>query len=175
MGPWTFAWICCLQLPYHPRKNGTHRTSFCSTGEHIPTETQRQNRNVFQFGYATAQIANPSPREPSSRLQLYICEPARPLQSSPGPSRPEMPKKSRKCLPGLPAPGPQKISKKSRNTPKTLFGRFPETLRRLAGLSRDFFGDFLGPGDIFETLSAFRARSCKGRAGSQLYIANRNY
>ena len=24
MGPWTFAWICCLQLPCHPCKNGTH-------------------------------------------------------------------------------------------------------------------------------------------------------
>ena len=26
MGPWTFAWICGLQLPYHPCKNGTHST-----------------------------------------------------------------------------------------------------------------------------------------------------
>ena len=26
MGPWTFAWICCAQLPYHPCKNGTHTT-----------------------------------------------------------------------------------------------------------------------------------------------------
>ena len=32
MGPWTFAWICCPQLPYHPCKNGTHSTSFYSTG-----------------------------------------------------------------------------------------------------------------------------------------------
>ena len=57
------------------------------------------------------------------------------LQTSLGPSGPEMPKKSRKCLSGPPAPGPQQVSKKSRNTPKTLSRHFPETLRRLAGLS----------------------------------------
>ena len=28
------AWICCLQLPYHLCKNGTHSTSFCSTRGH---------------------------------------------------------------------------------------------------------------------------------------------
>ena len=32
-----------------------------------------------------------------------------------------------------PGPGPQKVSKKSRNTPKTLSRHFPETLRRLPG------------------------------------------
>ena len=38
MGPWTFAWICCPQLPYHhPCKNGTHSTCFYSTGGHGPT------------------------------------------------------------------------------------------------------------------------------------------
>ena len=26
MGPWTFAWICCPQLPHYPYKNGTHNT-----------------------------------------------------------------------------------------------------------------------------------------------------
>ena len=30
MGPWTFAWICCSQLPCHTCKNGTHSTSFDS-------------------------------------------------------------------------------------------------------------------------------------------------
>ena len=37
MGPWTFAWICCPQLPYHPCKNRTHSTCFCSTGGHTPS------------------------------------------------------------------------------------------------------------------------------------------
>ena len=36
MVPWTFAWICCLQLPYHPRKNMTHNTCFYSTGGQTP-------------------------------------------------------------------------------------------------------------------------------------------
>ena len=36
MGPWTLAWICCPQLPYHPCKNRTHSTCFYSTGGHTP-------------------------------------------------------------------------------------------------------------------------------------------
>ena len=36
MGLWTFAWICCPQLPHHPYKNGTHSTCFYSTGGHTP-------------------------------------------------------------------------------------------------------------------------------------------
>ena len=32
MGPWTFAQICCPQLPYHPNKNGTHSTCFTAQG-----------------------------------------------------------------------------------------------------------------------------------------------
>ena len=36
MGSWTFAWICCPQLPYHPCKNGMHSTCFYSTGGHTP-------------------------------------------------------------------------------------------------------------------------------------------
>ena len=35
-GPWTFARICCPQLPHHRRKNGTHSTCFYSTGGHAP-------------------------------------------------------------------------------------------------------------------------------------------
>ena len=30
-GPWTFAWICCPQLPCHPCKNRTLSTSSCNT------------------------------------------------------------------------------------------------------------------------------------------------
>ena len=32
MGPWTFGWICCSQLPYHPVKNRMHSTSFTAQG-----------------------------------------------------------------------------------------------------------------------------------------------
>ena len=32
MGPWTFAWIRCPQLPYHPCKNRTHSTCFTAQG-----------------------------------------------------------------------------------------------------------------------------------------------
>ena len=39
---------------------------------------------------------------------LKSWEPARPLQRSPGPFGPKMPKKSRKCLQVPPAPGPQR-------------------------------------------------------------------
>ena len=76
-------------------------------------------------------------------------------------------KTSRKCLPGPPAPGPQTVSKKSQNTPKTLSRHFPETLRRLPALSPRLFRDFLGvpgpeaPGDIFETFLGFRARRAR--------------
>ena len=30
------SWICFPQLPYHPCKDGTHSTCFCSTGGHSP-------------------------------------------------------------------------------------------------------------------------------------------
>ena len=36
MAPWAAAWICCLQLPYHTCKNGTHSTYFYSTGGLTP-------------------------------------------------------------------------------------------------------------------------------------------
>ena len=95
-------------------------------------------------------------------------EPARPLQRSFGPSGPEMQKESRKCLPGPPAPEPQKVSKKSRGQSR----KSPESLR-LQSVWRVFLecsGTFLetfwgagapAPGDIFETLSAFRARRAR--------------
>ena len=76
---------------------------------------------------------------------------------------------------GASSPGPQKVSKKSWNPPKTLSRYFPETLRRLAGLFgvpgpeafskhfRDFFGISgpEAPGDL-----------CKGQAGSQKWQGN---
>ena len=31
-GPWTFAWICCPQLPYHPRKTGRTAHVFTAQG-----------------------------------------------------------------------------------------------------------------------------------------------
>ena len=42
--PRKFAWICCLQLPYHPcKKNGTHGTSFCNTRGHTLLLQRRDN------------------------------------------------------------------------------------------------------------------------------------
>ena len=46
---WTFAWICCSQLPYHPCKNGTHSTCFYSTGGHTPILTQKKKKPVLQL------------------------------------------------------------------------------------------------------------------------------
>ena len=83
-------------------------------------------------------------------------------------------KKSRKCLPGPPARGPEKVSKKSRRQS----GKSPQSLRKVSG---ECFPDFL------ETFSGFQARGpekhfrdfvgmsgpenprdpCKGRAGSR--------
>ena len=39
-GPWTFAWICCPQLPYHPCKSGTHSTCFYGTRGHTPIKVE---------------------------------------------------------------------------------------------------------------------------------------
>ena len=96
---------------------------------------------------------------------IFRWEPARPLQRSLNPSGPEMPKKSRNCLSGPPAPGPPKSLQK---VPRTLQKHSPHTFWRLSGdlpdCPRDFFETFwgpgpLGPGDIFETFLAFLARS----------------
>ena len=44
MAPWTFARICCPQLPDHRCKNGTHSTCFYSTGGHAPNPPQSCDR-----------------------------------------------------------------------------------------------------------------------------------
>ena len=85
-------------------------------------------------------------------------EPARPLQRSLVPSGPEMPKKSRKCLPGPPGPGPQKNFQKvlehtKKHSPDTF-----RRLRRFPRLSPRLCGDFLGsqgrrPRETFSRLS----------------------
>ena len=68
-------------------------------------------------------------------------EPARPLQRSLGPSWPEMPKKSRDVS-RHPAPGtPESLQRVPEHSKNTFTRHFPETLRRLAGLSRDFCPD----------------------------------
>ena len=43
MGPCTFAWICCLQLPHHRGKTGTHSTCFYSTGGQTPRNGPTRN------------------------------------------------------------------------------------------------------------------------------------
>ena len=77
------------------------------------------------------------------------------VRTSPPPYRglegPEMPKKSRKCLPGPPAPEPRKVSKKSREQSK----KSPESVERVfSDCSRDFLETFRrsgagGPGRHF--------------------------
>ena len=98
----------------------------------------------------------------------HFYNPARPLQESPGPSGPGIPKESQKSLPAPSGPGAQKVSEtvskqspKSQNRPvlrrrrlfRTLFGN---RSRKAGRLFSDSFGvpGPEGPGD-----------SCKGRAG----------
>ena len=112
---------------------------------------------------------------------LFVWEPARPLQGSLGPSGPEMPKKSRKCLSGPPAWDPERVSKKSGRSPKTLSRHFPETLQRLPRLFPRLFGDSFGlpgrrPGRHFRDFFGFSGPPglrdpCKGQAGSQLLVS----
>ena len=84
------------------------------------------------------------------------CEPSDELQESLGPSRPEIPKKSEKSLPGPPAPGSQKVWKKSRKSPEQTFSRLFETFSRLLGTPRPE-----APGDFFQTFWGFRARRAR--------------
>ena len=111
----------------------------------------------------------------SIKRLVMFCEPARPLQRSLGPFAPEMPKKSRKCLPGPPAPEPRKVSKQSREQS----GKSPESVERVfSDCSRDFLETFRGSGaggpgrhfrDFFGISGAKGPRDlCKGRTGSQV-------
>ena len=66
-------------------------------------------------------------------IHQVVSEPSRELQESLGPSGPEIPKKSGKSLPGPPALGSRKVSKKSEKSGKSL-----ENV--CSGLFRDFSG-----------------------------------
>ena len=79
-----------------------------------------------------------------------------PLNSLPGPSRPEMPKKSQKCLPKPPATGPQKSPKSLGDSLGSVWRVCGKRLESVSGLSRTFWRLVQGPGqeapgDIFET------------------------
>ena len=78
----------------------------------------------------------------NTKRRFLDWEPARPLQGSLTPSRPEMPKKSRKCLAGPLDRVPEKVSKKSREQS----GKSPESLRKVSGecfwTFSGLFGDF---------------------------------
>ena len=99
------------------------------------------------------------------RKRQKTCNPARPLQESPGPSGPGIPKESSKESPkslqrvsrGLPAPGSEKCPKQSRNSLRSLkldcFETVSDTFRS-PGPGRLF-------GDSLETLSGFRARRAR--------------
>ena len=77
-----------------------------------------------------------------------------------GPSGPETPKKSEKCLPGPPAPGPPQESGKSLE--KVFSGPFRDFFQTLETFSR-FFSDFFG------VSGSDRPRDpCKWPTGSQL-------
>ena len=111
----------------------------------------------------------------SIRVQVIWCwEPARPLQGSFGPSGPEMPKKSRKCLPGPVAWNPEKVSKKSRGQS----GKSPESLERVSGecfwTVPALFGHSVGvPGHFFGISGPLGPKDrCKGRVGSQVWLSS---
>ena len=80
-----------------------------------------------------------------------LCNPARPLQESPGPSGPGIPKESQKS---------PKQPRNSLRSLKTVYFETPETVSRLF---RTLFGPRgrKAPGDSFETLSGFRARRAR--------------
>ena len=42
------SWICCPELPYHPSKNGTRSTWFCSTRGHTPILPQERDPKVTE-------------------------------------------------------------------------------------------------------------------------------
>ena len=92
------------------------------------------------------------------------CNPTRPLQESPGPSGPGIPKKSQKESPGAFRPRGPKSVRNSLETvsgvSKTVYFEAPETVSRLF---RTLFGrrGRKAPGDSFETLLGFRARRAR--------------
>ena len=100
--------------------------------------------------------------------ERYDCNPGRPLQESPGPSRPGIPKESPKSSPGPSGPGVQNVS-------ETVSKQSPESQNRLFRESGDCFE--IGPraGRPWTTLwRLFRdsegpGDSCKGRLGMQRY------
>ena len=140
---------------------------------------QTKERRIARFlrAYFLGRILHPEELQPISLLPLNLSpsiarylqnrvspwEPARPLHRSPGPCAPEMRKKSRKCL----RPRDPKSLQKVSGTVREVSGKCPESVRRV------FFGVFRNlletswvagpeaPGDIVETLSAFRARRAR--------------
>ena len=122
------------------------------------------------------------PIRSTQNIEVHLnkfCNPARPLQESPGPSGPGIPKESQKSLPGLPAPGSKKCPKQSRNSLRSLKTVYFETPETVSRLFRTLFGPRgrKAPGDSFETLSGFRARRARetpvrgGRGSSeQVYL-----
>ena len=116
------------QFQYRPHIGDTNTDCgrhFC--GRHIRAKCWTTPRQVNMQG----------------RTAHFAWEPARPLQRSFGPSGPEMPKKSRKCLPLRPAPAPQKVSKVS-VTVWEVSGESPESVLRVFSEWGKHFRDFFG-------------------------------
>ena len=75
MGPWTFAWICSPQLPYHPCKNGTHSTCLYSTGGHMPKIRRLKSRNPENITQPDPSKArHPHVLEPETALSRFAMQ-----------------------------------------------------------------------------------------------------
>ena len=94
----------------------------------------------FLISKSLPQVGGNTPQSPLKwpRGSLQKCtfdlknwEPARPLQVSLGPFRPEMPKKSRKYLPGRPSPGTPKSLQEVSMTVREVSGESLESVWRV--------------------------------------------
>ena len=114
--------------------------------------------NTRSLTEGTARVSNIT-----SDRAANLWEPARPLQRSFGPSAPEMPRKSRKCLPGPEAPGPPKSQKSLGESPASLRRVSGKCLQSVFGVFRDFLGSRgRRPRETFSRLFlAFRARRAR--------------
>ena len=157
----------------HPRQHSLQRPDFLSLAlcpAPSPAIFWVSSFLYSAFYYTPPPLEAKIPTDTLNTFPAPVLRISRELQESLGPSGPEIPKKSGKSLPGPPAPGPQKVWKKSRTD---IF----ETFSRLFGLFRDFFQTFWGPGaggpgrlfpDFFGISGPEGLRdSCSSREGSQ--------
>ena len=70
MGPWTFSWICCPQLPYHPCKNRTHSTYFYSTGGHTSKVRQEKAHQLLTNKRFEKAVGRRTAHEPGDKAYI---------------------------------------------------------------------------------------------------------